>query len=296
MYPAAFDYTQANSFEEVVGLLTEHGDGAKVLAGGQSLLPMMHLRLVRPELVIDVNGISGGAAPAISDGVIRIPALTRQRVLERSPVVAAHCPLLRDATAHIGNIRVRSRGTIGGNLAHADPSSELACAATALQARVEVVGPDGTRTMPIDRLLVSYFTTSLGPAEVVSSIEVDPPDPETGYAFLELAPRPGDFAVVNVAALFSLGADRRTCKTVALSLGGVGERIMDATATATEVLAGAEPGEAAFQEVARRVAAQCRPLGDSHASAEYRQAMAEVFIGRALNAAVGRARELTRDG
>jgi len=296
VYPAPFDYTQANSFEEVVGLLTAHGDGARILAGGQSLLPMMHLRLVRPELVIDVNGIQGGAAPVLADGVIRIPALTRQRVLERSPVIAAHCPLLRDATGHIGNIRVRSRGTIGGNLAHADPSSELACAAIALQARVEVVGPDGTRTMPVDHLLVSYFTTSLGPAEVVSSIEVDPPGPETGYAFLELAPRPGDFAVVNVAALFSFSADRRTCKTLALSLGGVGERIVDGTATAMEVLAGTEPGEAAFREVARRVAAECRPLGDSHGSTEYRQAMAEVFIGRALTAAARRARELTTDG
>ncbi|MFV1960634.1 MAG: xanthine dehydrogenase family protein subunit M [Acidimicrobiia bacterium] len=296
MYPAPFDYTQAHSFEEVVDLLTEHGDGAKVLAGGQSLLPMMHLRLVRPEFVIDINGISGGGAPVISDGVIRIPALTRQRVLERSPVIADHCPLLRDATSHIGNIRVRSRGTVGGNLAHADPSSELACAAMALNARVEVTGPDGTRTIPIDRLFTTFFTTSLEPTEVISSIQVDPPDPKTGYAFHELARRPGDFAVVNVAVLFSLAADRRTCEKVTLSLGGVADRIVDATATAVGVLAGVEPSEAAFGEVARRVAAECRPLGDSHASEQYRRAMAEVFVVRALTTAVTRARELTRDG
>jgi len=296
MYPAPFDYTEARSFEEVVRLLAEHGDDAKVLAGGQSLLPMMHLRLVRPQLVIDINGISGGATPVVSDGVVHIPALTRQRVLERSSVVADHCPLLRDATRHIGNIRVRARGTVGGNLAHADPSSELACASVALKARIEVTGPDGTRTIPIDRLLDTFFTTSLGPADVVSSIQVDAQHPAAGHAFHELARRPGDFAVVNVAVVFSLAADGRTCENVTLGLGGVGERIVDATATAMEVLAGTEPSEAAFGEVARRVAAGCRPLGDSHASEEYRRAMAEVFTRRALTDAATRARGLTRDG
>jgi len=296
MYPAPFDYAEADSFEQVVELLSEHGDDAKVLAGGQSLLPMMHLRLVRPQFVIDINGISGGATPVISDGVIRIPALTRQRVLERSPVIAEHCPLLRDATGHIGNIRVRSRGTVGGNLAHADPSSELACAAMALNARVEVTGPDGIRHIPIDSFLTTFYTTSLRPAEVVTSIEVDPPDPKTGHVFLEIARRPGDFAVVNVAALFKLASDSQTCESVTLSLGGVDERIVNATGKAGEVLAGTKPSEAAFAEVARRVAADCRPLGDSHASEEYRRAMAEVFIVRALTTAANRAKESFSDG
>jgi CO/xanthine dehydrogenase FAD-binding subunit len=125
---------------------------------------------------------------------------------------------------------------------------------------------------------------------------VDPPDPKTGHAFHELARRPGDFAVVNVAVLLSLAADRRTCENVTLSLGGVSERIVDASATAAEVLGGTEPSEAAFGEVARRVAADCRPLGDSNGSEQYRRAMAEVFIVRALSTAVSRARELTRDG
>jgi len=296
LYPASFDYTQATSFEEVVALLAEHGDGAKIIAGGQSLLPMMHLRLIRPDVIIDINGISGGAIPTISDGTIRIPALTRQRVLERSPVIAQHCPLLRDATGHIGNVRVRNRGTIGGSLAHADPSSEFACAAVALKARIEVTGPEGTRTVAIDRLLDTFFTTTLGPSEVVSSVEFDPPDSETGQAFAELARRPGDFAVVNVSALFSFDADRRSCKTVALSLGGVSDRIMDASETAMEILAGTEANEAAFRAVGRQVAMNCNPLGDSHASAEYRRAMAEVFVVRALAAALSNATELTRDG
>jgi CO/xanthine dehydrogenase FAD-binding subunit len=296
MYPAEFDYTEAASFDEAVRLLAEHGDDARVLAGGQSLIPMMHLRLARPELLIDINGIDRGATPVLSDGVIRVPALTRQRVLERSPVIVAHCPLLADAAAHVGNIRVRSRGTLGGNLAHGDPSSELSCAAVALGAVVDVVGPDAARTIPARELFVTHLTTSLGPAEIIRSIEFMRPDPRTGHAFFELARRAGEFAVVNVAALFTFADDVRTCRTVSVSLGGVGERIFDATSVAAEILVGAEPDEGAVREVARRVASRCQPLTDLHGSAEYRRAMAEVFVRRTLAAAVARARESSTDG
>ena len=150
MYPAPFEYTVARSFEDAVALLMEHGPDARLLAGGQSLLPMMNLRLARPSVLIDLNPLASNAAPTVTDNMLRIPALTRQRALERAALIRDHAPLLAAAARHVGNVRVRSRGTVGGNLAHGEPSSELSAAAVALGASVVVLGPTGERTVRAD--------------------------------------------------------------------------------------------------------------------------------------------------
>ncbi len=290
MYPAPFEYLRAESYDEAIALLVDHGEDAKLLAGGQSLLPMMHLRLARPAVLIDINGIGHGARPELRDGWLHLPALTRQRALERLPEVIKHAPLFTKAAGHVGNVRVRTRGTLGGNLAHADPSSELGCAAVAAGAIVEVAGPGGLRDVPITELFISDLTTSLAPAEVIRGVRVRVRGAGTGYGFSELAFRAGEFAIVNSAGMISL--DRRgRCSEVRLACGGVGARIFDASSIAAEQLAGNEPTPERVAEAARAVAAQCTPRDDHQASAAYRVRMTEVFARRTLTAAVTNAVE-----
>ncbi len=292
MYPAPFDYLAAGSFEEAVALLVEHGEDAKLLSGGQSLVPMMNLRLARPRVLVDLNAIGRGAGPEVRSGWLHIPALTRQRALERLPAVMSHAPLYVAAAAHVGNIRVRSRGTLGGNLAHADPSSELSCASIASRAVVDVIGPNGSRDVPISELFISDLTTSLAAAEIIRGIRV-PLRPGAGYGFAELARRAGEFAIVNAAAAISLDA-RGHCREVRLACGGVGARIFDASSIAAGELAGVEPTPDRIASAARVVADQTQPRDDHQASASYRKRMVAVFAGRALAAAVTNAEEGAR--
>lgn len=283
MYPAAFEYLQADSFEEAAALLADHGEDAKLLAGGQSLVPMMHLRLARPGVLIDLNAIGRGTGPEMRDGWLHIPALTRQRALERLPIVLTNAPLFSAAAAPVGNIRVRSRGTVGGNLAHADPSSETACASVATGAVVDVLGPEGPRDLAISELLISDLTTSLEAADVIRGIRI-PVRPGAGYGFSELARRAGEFAIVNAAAVVSLGDDG-LCAEVRLACGGVGARIFDASAIAAAELTGKQMTPERITNTARAVADEIRPRDDQQASASYRKRMAVVFVARALTTA-----------
>lgn len=288
MHSAPFEFHAATSVEEAVGLLDLHGDEAKVLAGGQSLIPMMNLRYIDPGVLVDVNGLERGG-PREEDGQIVISAFTRQRAVERDAGVRRRCPILVGALRHVGNVRVRARGTMGGNLAHGDPSSEVSCAALASGAKLSVVGPSGTRFLPLEDLFLDYLTTSLAPSELITELRIPAMDENTGWAFLEMARRAGEFAIVNVACLVSVRPSDGLCTRVSLVLGGVDETPWDASARAAEVLVGREPDAQSIDDVAQLAADSCRPRSDVHSSADYRRKVVRVYARRALELATERA-------
>lgn len=288
MYAAEFEYASPPSLEGVISLLDRHGDDAKLLAGGQSLVPMMNLRLLQPGLLIDVNRVPVPAVHA-QDGALVVPAGTRHAQLLRDPLVARHAPVLAEAARHIGNVRVRSRGTIGGSVAHGDPTAELPCVLTALDAIVVARGRDGVRAVPARDLFLTYLTTSLEPTEVVTEVRVPVLQPGTGQAFVEYARRANDFAVVEAAAVVQLDAGLR-CTRVALVLGGVHDTPLDVSAAAAAVLRGEVPSPEGTAEVGRRARAAADPHDDVHGTAAYRLHLIETLGRRALDLAVVRAR------
>jgi aerobic carbon-monoxide dehydrogenase medium subunit len=288
VYPAPFEYLVPDTVPEAIDLLRQHGDEAMVLAGGQSLIPMMHLRVLQPSYLVDLNALGDGSPRREGDTVV-FPALTRQRVVERHPLIRNACPILADAVGFIGNVRVRSRGTVGGNLAHADPSSELICAALASGGVVRVAGPSGERIVGLDELLVTYMTTSLQPAELVTELRVRAMGARTGWAFLEMARRAGEFAIANVAALVTLDENRRRVANISLVLGGVSDRVVDVTEAAAEAMVNEIASSEAFRGVAEHVTRLVDPRDDVHASAHYRRDVVRVFSRRALELAYRRA-------
>ena len=286
MYPAPFEYLIPESIDETVRLLEQHGDDAMILAGGQSLVPMMHLRLLAPRYLVDINRVDFGEL-RVENGTIVIPALTRQRVVERLELIRRSAPILAEAAKFIGNVRVRNRGTVGGSLALGVPSAELSCAALAAGAGVVVYGPDGERRIPLGELFETHFTTSLAPAELITEIRIPRMGEDIGWAFLELARRVGEFAIVNVSALVRRDANGR-CTSASIVLGGVSDRPLDAGTLASELLVGELPSDRLFALVGAAAAANCNSAGDAHASAGYRREMAKVFTSRALKDAFGR--------
>jgi CO/xanthine dehydrogenase FAD-binding subunit len=293
VYASRFEYAAASSWEEAVGLLVDGGDDAKVIAGGQSLVPMMTLGLATPRILVDVNRASSEAIQQ-QDGHLLIPALTRHAELQRSPLIRQWSPILAEAGGFIGNIRVRHRGTIGGSLAHADPAAELPTVVLALQGSVRVLGPGGKRDIPASEFLVSYFTTALEPDEVVTAVRVPVIQEGRGWAFVELARRVGDFALVEAAALVDLEHDGR-CSGVRLALGAVGERPFDASDLASPMV-GAEPADDVVGEVGRAASEAVDPSDGVHGSAEYRRQMVATVTKRTLLAAARRAGKGATEG
>jgi CO/xanthine dehydrogenase FAD-binding subunit len=287
VYAAPFDYAAAGSWAEAVDLLRQGGEEAKVIAGGQSLIPMMTLRLATPGLLVDVNGADESRIQR-HEGRIVISAVTRHADLERSPVLAADCPMLAEAASLVGNVRVRHRGTIGGTLAHADPGAEIPCAALVLGADITTLGPDGERRVPAADFFDTYYTTALGIAEVVTAVEIPVPPKRAGWSFLELLRRASDFAVVAVAALVTLDEGGR-CAEARLAAAGVGERPVDLS-EAARALVGERVEDPAVREAGRLAAAAVEPSASVHASSGYRRAMLEVFVRRAVLQAAERAR------
>lgn len=282
-----FDYVVASSYEEAVELLVRGGDDAKLLAGGQSLVPMMNLRLVRPNVLVDLNGI--GAGPPTVDGSTMVFAgLTRHRTLQESATVRRHCPLLAEAVGYVGNTRVRNRGTFAGSLAHGDPTSELGAAVLVLGAEIVVQGPNGRRTVRADELFVSYLTTSLEPAEIVTEIRVPTKTRREGWGFAEMVRRTSDLAIVAAAANVELDDDG-VAREVALSFAGVAERVVLAGSEAVGHLIGSSGEDQALWEAGDAAASALSPSSDVHASADYRRRVAAVLARRALRAAFDRA-------
>jgi len=288
MKPAPFMYAAPSTLAEAIALLVTHGDKAKLLAGGQSLVPMMNFRLARPEYVIDLNRVAGLDAITEQDDTLVVGTMTRQRSLECSNLVRQRYPLLLEAVQYIGHTAIRNRGTVGGSIAHADPAAELPAVLLAYGGSVKVQGPQGTREIPAAELFLTYFTTTLAADEILTEVRF-PRWPEgSGWCFLEESRRHGDFAMVGVAALIALDAERR-CTHTAVALTGVGG--MPHTVTeATRMLVGHVPDEARIAEVARIAAAGVAPESDIHASAAFRRHLSGVLTRRALHQAVERAR------
>jgi CO/xanthine dehydrogenase FAD-binding subunit len=288
MVAAPFRYQRAGSFGEAVRALREHGEEAKVIAGGQSLVPMLNLRVARPAWLIDINPV--GAGPVTdAGGHLRLPALTRQRDLERDRLVRRRCPILAAASACVGNPRSRARGTIAGSLAHADPAGELSCVAVALGAEVTVQGPGGVRDLPVRELLRSFLTTSLAPDEVITEVRVPSLPQRGGWSFLELTRRASDWMVVGVAALVELD-EAGAVAAASVAVGGVADRPWPVPPEPLADLLGAAPEEGLLGRVAGQAAAMLDPDDDVHASGAYRRRMAAVLGRRALAEAVQRAR------
>jgi carbon-monoxide dehydrogenase medium subunit len=285
--PAPFEYAAPASVAEALELLARHGDESKALAGGQSLGPLLNLRLASPALLVDLNGIPELEGVAERDGALVVGAMTRQRVLERSAEVAAACPLLAEALRSVGHVAIRNRGTLGGSLAHADPAAELPAVATALGAEVRVRGPGGERTLAAAELFVMPLVTTVAPDELLVSVTFPRKPSRTGHAWVEVARRHGDFALAGVAAAVSLD-ESGAVGDVRLALAGVGPVPFDASAEAATMI-GPRLTEGAIDDVAARAAGLCEPPSDVHASSDYRRRLARVLVRRALGVAVERA-------
>jgi CO/xanthine dehydrogenase FAD-binding subunit len=279
MYAAAFDYVRAHSWTEAVSALAQAGEDARVIAGGQSLVPMMLLGLAQPSVLVDLGG-AGKPAIERCNGKLLLSALTRHVDLEQSDEVRRAAPMLAQAARLIGNVRVRHRGTIGGSLAHAEPTAELPCVALAHHATVKVLGQNGERTIDARDLFVTHFTTALQTGEIITSVQFPALGRNQGSCFLELARRPGDFAIVNVAVLVTLTDDG--CLTDArVVVGATGDRPADHSDCARALHGEPLDGRAA-EEVGRAVAEEVEIGPSTHAGADYRREMVSVLIKRAL--------------
>ncbi|MFQ5692821.1 MAG: FAD binding domain-containing protein [Nitrospinota bacterium] len=283
MKPAPFEYRRAETVEEALHHLREFGEDAKLLAGGQSLVPLLNFRLARSTCLVDVNPLTS-LSYVRRNGGLRVGALTRHRTLEDDPA-ARGFPLLAEAVPLIGHPAIRNRGTVGGSLCHADPSAELPVAAVALGATLRAAGPDGDRTIPAGAFFKDYFETALGPGEILTEVSFPVPGPEWGWSFLEMSRRYGDFAVVCVAAGLALDGDGG-CADARLVVGGVGPAPLRLT-EAEEALRGHPPSAPRLAEAAKIAAGTVRPASDVHASAEFRRHLAGVLTERALAAARG---------
>jgi CO/xanthine dehydrogenase FAD-binding subunit len=286
MKPAPFEYFAPQTVPEALALLEEHGDEAKILAGGQSLVPMMNLRLVRPGVLIDINRVAGLSYINHSDGQLHIGAMTRHRDVERSPIVERLNGLLFDGIRYIGHSAIRARGTVGGSIVHADPTAELPLLMTALDGEVRVIGRAGRRTIKSDEFFVTYFTTSIEAAEICEEVVIPVLPATTGWGFEEFTHRSGDFAIAAVAAVIEPDAERR-CRTARLAVAGAGAVPVRIRA-AEQFLAGKTVTPAVVAEAARLVSAEVQPEADLHASEAFRRHLAGTMAARALQKAVGR--------
>jgi carbon-monoxide dehydrogenase medium subunit len=288
MKPAPFEYHAPTSVEEAVALLADRGDEAKVLAGGQSLIPMLNLRLTRFEALVDIGRIPALRTIEQVDGAVRIGAMVPQCEIERDGLVAKALPLLARATPLIGHFQIRSRGTLGGSIAHADPAAEYPAAALALDAQLEAQGPGGVRTIGAAEFFAGTWTTALEPDEVLTGVRIGEWGPGTGVAVRELARRHGDFAVAGVVCAVQL--DGGTVARAAIALLGMGSTPLRARA-AEAALVGTTAGEIDAREIGHLVVRDTEPPEDLHASAGLRRRAAAALTTQALHEALEEARD-----
>ncbi len=285
MKPARFEYYNPATLSEALALLVQLGDGVKVLAGGQSLVPMMNFRLVRPSHLVDLNRVGELSYLRVQNGELRIGAMTRQRELECSAAVAEQWPLLREAAGYIAHVQIRNRGTVGGSLAHAYPSAELPVVMAALEAKFVLRSQQGERTLRAGEFFVTHMTTALEPNELLVEVRVPPVPPRTGWDFQEVSRRYGDFALVGVAGLVTLDRGGLIQEIRLVFTGPAPVR----SAKAEEFSVGKRPDGALFREVAALATESLDQDSDIHASAEYRREVAAVLAHRVLERAAGRA-------
>jgi carbon-monoxide dehydrogenase medium subunit len=288
MKPAPFDYIAPDSLAQAIELMAEHGDEAKLLAGGQSLIPAMNFRLVQPTLMVDLNKITElDYVRLAANGDLHIGAMTRHRSLERNPLVAEHAPLITETMPFVAHSQIRNRGTIGGSLAHADPAAELPVIMVALGGRFGVQSKGANRWIGAADFFQGLFVTDIGPEEIIVEISVPPMAKNTGYSFVEFARRLGDYALIGVAALLSLDESGRCrfARLVYLNAGDYPVIVEDATTLIVNEM----PSEALFQKVAEAAEATLQPTANIHASVAYLRQLARVLTVRALNKAYERA-------
>jgi carbon-monoxide dehydrogenase medium subunit len=288
MKPAPFDYTAATSVEMATASLAEAGDDAKIIAGGQSLVPLLNFRLLRPSILVDINSIESLSFITETATNIRVGALTRHYQLETSPVIARHLPVLSCAMTHVAHLAIRNRGTIGGSLAHGDPAAELPMMALLLDAELHIASVSSARTIAARDFFLGALTVDLGAGEIVTEIVLPKLPPRTGWGFAEVARRHGDFALAAVAATLTVVADAIVEARIALT--GVGRTPLR-VAEAESLLVGQAPTPYLSGQTVEAVRAAMEPDSDLHASADYRRHLAGVLTSRALAAAWRRAKE-----
>ena len=289
MKPPPFDYESPATLDEALALLEDRGYDGKVLAGGQSLVPLLNFRLARPELLIDINGVQELSYLRRDAGALRIGALTRHAHGERSPLLRERWPLIADALRWVGHAQIRNRGTMGGSCAHADPSAELPVVLSALDARFHVRSRRGDRVLDHTQMFRSQLESGLEHDELLCEIEVPPIAPGAGWAFTEYARRHGDFALGGAAVVVGTDADG-ACTHAAIALLGAGATPVRAQA-AERGLVGHSLTDAVIREAAADAVRDVNPSGDIHGSSGYRRDLIETLTARALQGAAGRAKE-----
>jgi carbon-monoxide dehydrogenase medium subunit len=289
MFPAAFDYRSPTTLDEALGVLAERGDDAKVMAGGQSLIPLLKLRFSQPQLILDIGRLPGMAEIKREDGHIRIGALVRHVDVERSSELAKHLPLMVEAVHWIADPLVRNRGTVVGSVCHADPSGDWGSIMLALNAELVVRSKSGERVIPIDGFFQGPFTTTLRPDEVATGIRIPLPTGPSGGSYHKLERKVGDFATVAVSVQIEL--DGRKVMKAGIGMTSVGATNLKAK-HAEAGLAGHELTDDAIAEAARRAASFAEPKDDIRGTAAYKKDMVRVFVQRGLRAALARAQEV----
>ena len=284
MKPAKFEYHNPTTVAEALDLMARFGDQARPLAGGQSLVPLMNFRLVRPAHVIDLNGVNGLNYLTVVDRALHIGATTRQRQLEKSDIVAQDWPLLRDAAAFIGHIQIRNRGTVGGSLAHAFPSAELPVVMVTLGASMILRNQAGQRTIAAEEFFVSFMTTALETKELLTEIQIPAPPVHCGWSYQEVSRRHGDFALAGAASIVAVDTNGKITHGRLTLTGTTPIRAR----SVEESLLGEKPSEALFQTAAQRATQTLEQDSDIHASAEYRRSACTVLARRALAQAAQR--------
>lgn len=288
MIPQAFEYLTPKTLPEAISLLQQHGEGAKILAGGHSLTPMMKLRLATPQYLIDINSISGLDYIKESGGYLRIGALTREVALEDSDLIRSKYPIIFDTAKLIADPQVRNIATVGGNLAHGDAANDHPATMIALNAQVETSGPNGKRTIPIDDFFVDFFTTALQPGEILTEIQIPIPHKGSSGAYFKLERKVGDFATAGVAAQVTLD-NMGVCQKVGIGLTNVGATPLRAQ-MAEELLTGKMLDENLIKQAGQLAADDAEPSEDLRGSEEYKRAMVKELTKRAITLASKRAK------
>jgi aerobic carbon-monoxide dehydrogenase medium subunit len=287
MIPAAFEYLRPKTIPEAIGFLQQYGDDAKILSGGQSLIPMMKFRLARPAYLIDINRISGLSYIREEGGYLKIGGLTREAELENSPLIHAKYPILADTSRVIADPQIRNLATLAGNLAHGDPANDHPATMLALRAEIVAMGPGGERVLPVDGFFVTLFTTQLEHDEIVIEIRIPIPPRRSGGAYFKLERKVGDFATAAAAAQLTIDSGG-ACQSVGIGLTNVGATPIRA-ARAEEFLRGKALDEANITQAAQLASEEAQPSSDLRGPEEYKRALVKELTRRALTRAYERA-------
>ena len=290
MKPAPFDYHVPDSLEQALDLMSQHAGEAKILAGGQSLVPAMNFRVVQPSVLIDLNRVAELSYIREEESVLRIGAMTRERQLELDPLIPKWSPLLEEAMPHVAHPQIRNRGTLGGSLANADPAAELPVIMLALDARLRARSASDERWIDAQNFFSGMFSTDLAPDEILVEIELPANPPRTGWSFIEVAPRAGDYALMGVAALVTLD-EQDKCKHAKLVYLNAGDGPVEAK-EASKLLEGETPGDTLIESAAALAGErEINPFGNVHTSPEFQRHLAQVLTKKALKQAIKHAEE-----